>query len=102
MQQEIDKQKELIKNNEQLLKEAKEYAKQDKQNLINNTAKGLNIEFDEYGRIANYEALQDSYIQRLRANAGNATVYENIEKEYENFKDAASKYEETLNTIEEK
>jgi hypothetical protein len=40
-----------------LLKEAQEYAAQDKANLIANTASNLSIEFDEYGRVANYEDL---------------------------------------------
>ena len=101
MQQEIDKQKELIKNNETLLAEAEQYLQQDKQSLIANTTRGLTIEFDEEGRIANYEALQNSYIQRLRANVGNETAYENINKDYENFKDAAERYEETLDKVKD-
>lgn len=101
MDQEIEKQKELIKNNETLLEEAKQYLQQDKQNLINNTKKGLSIEFDKYGRIANYEELQNDYIERLRQNVNNTAKYEEIEEEYEAFKDAAAKYEETLGKVEE-
>ena len=101
MNQEIDKQKEFIKNNKQLLKDAEEYAKQDKANLIANTASHLTLNFDEYGRIANYETLQQDYIDRLKANVNNDKAFENIEKEYEAFENAASKYEESLNKVED-
>ena len=100
MKDEIDKQKELIKNNEELLRQAQDYAEQDKKDLIANTTSNLSIEFDEYGRIANYEDLQAAYIKRLKQNAGN-DKYEDIEKEYEAFKNAAERYEESLNKVEE-
>ena len=101
MDQEIEKQKDLIKNNEELLKQAQDYAAADKKELIANTVSNLSIQFDKYGRIANYEKLQESYIKRLKENAGNEDVYEDIEKEYEAFKEAAEKYEESLNKVEE-
>lgn len=101
MKDEINKQKELIRNNEELLRQAQDYAAADKKDLIANTANNLSIEFDEYGRIANYEDLQDAYIKRLEQNAGNESLSEDIEKEYEAFKDAAEKYEESLNKVEE-
>lgn len=101
MDQEIQKQKDLIKNNEKLLKEAQEYAEQDKANLIANTASHLNINFDEYGRIANYEELQQDYINRLKNAAGNEKLYDDISEEYDAFKDAAKQYEESLNKVEE-
>ena len=101
MDKEIAKQKELIKNNKELLKEAQNYLIQDKKNLISNTASNLTLRFDEEDRISNYESLQDSYIKRLKNAAGNEELYQDIEKEYEDFKDAADKYEETLDKVKD-
>lgn len=97
MDKEIAKQKELIENNKQLLKEAEKYYQQDRNKLLSS----WDVQLDSIGRISNYEEIQQRYIDRLKANAGNEKLYEDIEEEYEAFKDAAEKYEESLNKVEE-
>lgn len=97
MDKEIAKQKELIENNKQLLKEAEKYYQQDRNKLLSS----WDVQLDSIGRISNYEEIQQRYIDRLKANAGNEKLYEDIEEEYEAFKDAAKKYEESLNKVEE-
>lgn len=99
MDQEISKQKEIIENNKKLLEEAQEYLAKDQQSLINATAKGLSIEFDSSGNIANYEELEQYYIDLLTKNA-NSSNYEDLEEQYQDFKDAAQKYEESLEKVE--
>ena len=101
LDREIEKQKELIENNKELLRQAEDNVEIDKKNLIKNTSSAYTLEFDEYGRIANYEDIENAYIEKLKANAGNTTKYEELEKDFENFKDAASQYEKTLNKVEE-
>lgn len=97
MDKEIAKQKELIENNKQLLKEAEKYYQQDRNKLLSS----WDVQLDSIGRISNYEEIQQRYIDRLKANAGNEKLYEDIEEEYEDFKNAAEKYEESLNKVEE-
>ena len=98
---EIAKQKELIKNNEELLRQAQANLTIDKNNLIANTSSNLSLNFDSNGNISNYEKLQQSYIDRLAAAATNETLYDEINKEYEKFKNAAQQYEDTVQQIED-
>ena len=97
MDQEIAKQKELIENNKTLLAEAEDYYESDRKDLMSQWA----VKLDSTGRITNYEDIQQSYINRLKAVADDEDAYEALENEYEDFKNTAARYEESLNKVEE-
>ena len=96
MDKEIQKRKELLAQNKQLLKDTQDYYDKDRQEILK-----YNVDLDKQGRIANYEWLDRQYRNKLIENANNEEAFDKINKEYENFKDAASQYEETLNQVEE-
>ena len=97
LDKEINKQNESIKLEEKRLKEAEKYYKLDREELLNNYA----VKLGKNGNITNYEELQQQYIDKLKANAGNEEKYNKINEDYEEFKDVVSRYEESLNIINE-
>ena len=101
LKQEIEQQKILLKNNQQLLSDAEKYLKIDQQALINATSSQYALEFDEFGRLGNYEEIERAYLAEMEKVVNNDTLYEKREKEYEAWKKAAKQYEDTLNKTEE-
>ena len=96
--QEIAKTKEAISAQE-------EYLRQIGANLEGDKAKiaGFGAQFDEDGRITNYEQLMQDQINKYNAaiQSGNETRIETAKEQYEEFKKALSQYEETADLMED-
>jgi hypothetical protein len=61
-------------------------------------ATNSNVQFDETtGNILNYAEIQTDYANRLAGMSKGSLEYSQLEEEYNNFKEYAKKYEETLN-----
>ena len=98
MDKEIANNKILLEQQKQLLAEAKDYYEDDKKKLLNS---GNGVIISKDGRIDNYEQIEDSYLNQLKNNVGNEQAYENIEKRFEDFKDLAKQYDESLEKIKD-
>ena len=96
--QEIAKTKEAISAQE-------EYLRQIGANLEGDKAKiaGFGAQFDEDGRITNYEQMMQDQINKYNAaiQSGNETRIETAKEQYEEFKKALSQYEETADLMED-
>lgn len=95
MQLETQELKNQIANNEEKLRQAQQWYQEDRAEALK---AGLNINDD--GTLANYDAKDRDYIRRLKAAVNDEALTEKIQEEYDNFKQAASQYEETLNLME--
>lgn len=98
MDQEIEKLKENIEEQQRYQDEIAGYLAQDRQ-----AAAALGAQFDAEGNITNYTAVMQSIIDDYNAaveqyNAGNMTdeQFEDIEEQYEDAVEALEQYEETL------
>ena len=98
MDQEIAKEKELLSASEERLRQAKDWYKEDRENLLNNYAVNLDAE----GRITNYNDLIQTQVNKLKnINDPESEEYK-IQKNYlEQMKEDFSQYEETLDTVNE-
>ena len=80
------------------IEKAKNYLELDKKE-----AAKYGLKFDAAtGNLTNYEELQQKYLNKLGSMDPNNSNYEKVEAEYEAFKAAAKKYEETYDTWEDK
>ena len=98
MDQEIAKTKEAIEAQ-------KEYIRQIEQNIgaDRGAIAAYGAQFDEYGRIINYDELIQSQVAKYNAGVASTvdSQVEAAEKSYENFKKALSNYEETADLLEQ-
>jgi len=86
-----------IQLQEQYLNEIQGYLSSDRAKVA-----GLGAQFDENGIITNYEQLLEQYVNEYNAAvaAGDETAIAQAEKRFEDFKNYAAKYDETLQLYE--
>lgn len=89
--QEIAKNKTLLEQNKQLAKEVEANLSKDA-----GIMKDYGAKFDEYGNITNYDTIFTTQFNKWKGNSSEAA-----DKAYEKFKDALSRYEETINEYNE-
>lgn len=89
--QEIQKQKELLAAEKRYQQEAEKYYKSDRQELLSNFA----VKLDADGRISNYTALEKQLVEAAKSGG------ETAEDRLDYFKELVENYEDSLNTIEE-
>ena len=96
---------------EELIDAQERYIKEAERNYYSDQAilRGFGAQFDEAGRISNYDQLMASEVARYNSMAarydgieGWESAMESANKRYEDFQEAISNYEESLNTLEEK
>lgn len=90
--QELQKQKELIEVQKRYQAEAQKYYNEDRNTLLSNYA----VKLDDTGRITNYTQLEKQYVDAAKSGGDPA------KERLDNFKDAVEKYEDSLNNLEEK
>ena len=96
---------------EELIDAQERYIKEAERNYYSDQAilRGFGAQFDEAGRISNYDYLMASEVARYNSMAarydgieGWESAMESANKRYEDFQEAISNYEESLNTLEKK
>lgn len=90
--QELQKQKELIEVQKQYQAEAQKYYNEDRQKLLSNYA----VKLDDTGRITNYTELERQYVNAAKSGG------DSDQEKLDNFKEAVKNYEDSLNKLEEK
>ena len=94
-----------IRLGDKRIAQLKEEQKWRKQDLEKNNTTGIKINYDSYGNIDNYTEIQMKYITDLDAliDAGKEKTdeYTKLREEYDDFMDLASKYQGTVEEVEE-
>lgn len=90
--QELQKQKELMEVQKRYQAEAQKYYNEDRNKLLSNYA----VKLDNTGRITNYTELEKRYVNAAKSGGDSA------KERLDDFKDAVEKYEDSLNKLEEK
>lgn len=84
-----------LENHKKKLAEAEGWYRVDRSSLLSQ----YGVVLDDQGRITNLQALQQQWIQKLAKVAGTSSS-DTVQEQFDNFKNAVSKYEESLNMIE--
>lgn len=92
---EIAKQKELVKADEERLKQAEKWYEVDRKNLLNSYA----VKLDQDGRIANYEELVQKQVNKLKGMSETDQGYEDQREYLDQMKEDFAQYEETLDEV---